>query len=71
LTLLGNPAEYVPADRIQPPKCVEETENPLGLLKGLNQPIQQDPIKAAVMPTDAALVVFEERVHERPPVSEA
>ena len=45
---------------------IEEANNPLGLLKRLNQPIQQDPIKAPVMPTNAALVVFEEAVHDRP-----
>jgi hypothetical protein len=34
-------------------------------LKRLNQPIEQDPIKAPVMPTNAALVVFEEAVRPR------
>jgi hypothetical protein len=38
----------------------------LRLLEWLYQPIQKDPIKATVMPTDAALVVFVEGVHERP-----
>jgi len=43
--------------RLQLAIRVEEADNPLGLLKRLDQPIQQDPIKAPVLPTNAALVV--------------
>jgi hypothetical protein len=51
------------------PIHVEEANGALWLLERLNQPIQQDPIKATVMPTDAAFVVFVEGVHDQPPVN--
>jgi hypothetical protein len=41
----------------------------LWLLERLNQAIQQDPIKAMIMPTDDAFVVFIEGVHDPPPVN--
>jgi hypothetical protein len=66
LELVGNAAQRVPANRIELPVRVEEANHALRLLERLYQPIQKDPIKATVMPTDAALVVFVEGVHERP-----
>jgi hypothetical protein len=45
---------------------VEEANDALWLLEGLDEAIQKDAVKAAVMPTNAILVVFKERVHERP-----
>jgi hypothetical protein len=51
------------------PIRVEEANDALWLLERLNQPIQQDPIKGAIMPTDDAFVVFIEGVHDQPPVN--
>jgi hypothetical protein len=50
------------------PLRVEEANDALWLLEGLDEAIQKDAVKAAVVPTNAILVVFEERVHERPPL---
>jgi hypothetical protein len=40
--------------------------NAFGPLERLDQPIQEDPIKATIMPANAVLVVFVERVHQQP-----
>src|SRR6516162_7708368 len=66
LKLLGNAPQRIPAHRIKLPICVEEANDALGLLERLNQPIQQDAVKATIVPTNAVLVVLEERVHECP-----
>ena len=68
LELIGNAAEHVPTHRIKLPIRVEEANDALWLLEGLNKPIQKDAIKAAVMPPNAIPVVFVEGVHERPPL---
>ena len=52
--------------RIELPIRVEEANDALWLLEGLNKPIQKDAIKAAVMPPNAIPVVFVEGVHKRP-----
>jgi hypothetical protein len=49
------------------PVGVEEADNAFGPLERLDQPIQEDPIKATIMPANAALVVFVKGVHQRPP----
>ena len=69
LELIGNATQRVPAHRIELPIRVEEANDALWLLERLNQPIQQDPIKATIMPTDDAFVVFIEGVHDQPPVN--
>ena len=51
LKLLGNVAQRVPAHRVKLPVGVEEADDTLRLLEGLNQPVQQDAIKAPVMPS--------------------
>jgi hypothetical protein len=60
LKLLGNAAQCLPAHRIQLAISVEEADDAFWLLKRLNQPVQQDPVKATIMPTNAALVAFVE-----------
>jgi hypothetical protein len=45
---------------------VEETDNALGLLKWLNQSIQQKSVKAAITESDIILMVLAESVHEKP-----
>ena len=66
LELLGNATQRVPAQWIELPIRAEEANDALRLLERLNESIQQDPIKATVMPTNAVLVVFVKRVHQCP-----
>ena len=66
LELLGNAPQRIPAHWIELPIRVEETNDALWLLKRLNEPVEQDAIKATIMPTNAALVVVVEGVHEYP-----
>jgi hypothetical protein len=48
------------------PIRIEEANDALWLLERLNQSIQQNAIKATIMPTHAVLVVLIEGVHEYP-----
>jgi hypothetical protein len=57
LELLGDRTQCVPGDGIEL-SVGEETEHPFRLLKWLDEAIKQDPIKAAVVPTDAILVMI-------------
>jgi hypothetical protein len=66
LELLGNAPQRVPAHRVKLPISIEEANDALWLLERLNEPIQQNAIKTAIMPTNAVLVVFIEGVHEYP-----
>src|SRR5262245_17683191 len=66
LELLGNATQCVSAYGIELPLGVEEADDPLWLLERLDQPIQQNAIKAAIVPANADPVVFMEGVHERP-----
>jgi hypothetical protein len=68
LKLIGNATQRVPAHRIELPVGVEEADDPLRLLERLDQSVQQNPIEAPVAPANAILVMFVERVHERPPL---
>ena len=61
-------AQHMPAHRIKLPVGVEEADDALRLLERLNQSVQQDAIKATVLPSNAVLVVFVEGVHEQPPL---
>jgi hypothetical protein len=67
LVLRGNIGQDRFADRILLSVCVEEPDNALGLLKRLDQPVDQDPIEAAVPETNAILVMLVEGVHGNPP----
>src|SRR5262249_56348516 len=66
LELIGNATQRVPAHRIELPIRVEEANDALWLLERLNQPIQQDAVKATIVPTNAVLVMLIEGVHECP-----
>jgi hypothetical protein len=50
------------------PATLAEGARQIWLNQGLNEPIQQNAIKAAIMPTNAVLVVFVEGVHEYLPL---
>ena len=69
LELIGNATQDVPTHWVKLSIRVEETDDALRLLEGLNKPIQEDAIKAAVVPTNAVPVVVVEKVHEWPPAS--
>src|SRR5258706_3246315 len=67
-----------PADRMRTPSgwsvyhqdgsdIAHEADDAFRLLERLNQPVQQDAIKAPVLPSNTVPVMFVERVHERPP----
>jgi hypothetical protein len=49
---------------------VKKSNNPFGLLKRLNQTVEQDAIEAGVMGSDMILVVLAECVHEPSPCRE-
>jgi hypothetical protein len=46
---------------------VEKPDGAFGLLKGLNERVQQNAIEAAVRETDAIVVMLVEGVHGAPP----
>ena len=71
LKLLGGAAQHIAADRIELPIGSEKTHDPLGLLKRLDKPVQQDPVKTPIAKADAVLVMFVEGIHCRPLMSEA
>jgi hypothetical protein len=50
LKLLGNIPQHVPAHRVKLPVGVEEADDAFRLLERLNQPVQQDAIKAPPWP---------------------
>src|ERR1700730_11576768 len=66
LKLLCGAAQDIAADRIEVPIGSEKADDPLGLLKWLDEPVQQDPVKTPIAKADAVLVMFVKRVHGRP-----
>jgi hypothetical protein len=68
LELFGRAAQHIAADRINPPVGVEKADNPFGLLKRLDQAIEQDTIEAAIPKPDAVLMMFVEGVHGGLPI---
>ena len=68
LELFSGAAQHIAADRIEVPVGIEKSDDPLGLLKRLDQAVEQDPVKAAIAEADAVLVMFVEGVHGRLPL---
>ena len=64
LKLPSDVAQNVPADRIQLAIAVEETDYPLGLLKGLDQAVQENTVEAPIAEADVILVMVVEGVHD-------
>src|SRR5262249_53818576 len=63
MVLRGDVAQQRATHRIDVTVGPEETHDALALLKGLNGGVQQDAVKAAIVETDAILVMFEKGVH--------
>src|SRR6516162_7711770 len=71
LELLGRPAQHIAADRIDLPVAAEKADHPLGLLKRLDEPVEQDSVETAIAKADAVLVMLVEGIHRRLPRSGA
>jgi len=67
LELFGGAPQHITADRIDLPVAVEKADHARGLLKRLDQPVEQDPVKAPVAEADAIRVVLIKGVHPRLP----
>ena len=63
LKLLGDIAQTVSRDSLALAIGIKETDDPLGLLEGLNQSVQKNAVKTAVTELYAILVMFAEGVH--------
>src|SRR6516164_10103426 len=61
--LIGNVSEDLATDRELIPVEAEEPDYSLGLLEGLQQPIQQDPVETPIARPDVMLMVLAEGVH--------
>jgi len=66
LKLLGSAAQDITADRIEVPVGSEKADDPFGLLKWLDEPVQQNPVKAPIAKANAVPVMLVEGVHGRP-----
>src|SRR5207247_10594047 len=63
MVLAGNLAQQIPADRIELAVAIEEAHHPLRLLKRLNQPIEQQTIKATILQSNVILMMLVKGVH--------
>jgi hypothetical protein len=68
LKLLRGAAQDIAADRIRTPIGIEKADDPLGLLKWLDEPVQQDPVKTPIAKADAVPVMLVEGIHGRLPL---
>jgi hypothetical protein len=68
--LVGDVAEGVPAHELVIPVPVEEADDALGLLEGLGQRVEENPIEASVPEPNAVVVALVERVHSVLPCGE-
>ena len=53
LKAIGNAMQRAPAHRVQVSVGVEKTNDPLRLLKRLDQSVEQDPVEAAIVKANA------------------
>jgi hypothetical protein len=61
--LIGDFPQHIPAHRVLISIGAEETDDPLGLLEGLDDAVEQDPVEATVCESNAILVMLVESVH--------
>src|SRR5260370_40622344 len=65
LKLFGSTSQDIAAHRIEVPINVEKADHSLGLLKRLDEPVQQDAVETPIIEADAVLVMIVEGVHDR------
>src|SRR6516165_3921338 len=65
LKLGGDVSQHITTDGVLMSTAAEETDHALGLLKGLDEPVKQDAVEAAVSESNATLVVLVESIHGR------
>ena len=65
MELIGDLPQHIPAYRILISIGAEETHDSLGLLKRLDEAVEQNPIKAAISESNAILVMLVESVHSQ------
>jgi len=65
LKLLGDVPQHIPADGVLISIGAEESNHPFRLLKGLDETVEQNPVKAAIPETNAILVMLVEGVHSQ------
>ena len=65
LKLFGSTAQDIAAHRIEVPINVEKADHSLGLLKRLDEPVQQDAVETPIIEADAVFVMIVEGVHDR------
>src|SRR5712691_2090478 len=65
--LLGGAAQDIAADRIEVPIGSEKAHDPFGLLKWLDEPVQQNSVKTPIAKANAVPVMLVEGVHARLP----
>jgi hypothetical protein len=63
MKLISDLPQYIPAYRILIAIGTEEPHDSLGLLERLDQPVEQNPIEAAISESNAILVMLVESVH--------
>jgi hypothetical protein len=68
LKLLGGAAQHIAADRIEVPIGIEKAHDPLGLLKRLDEPVQQNPVKTPIPKANAVPVMLVEGIHAGSPL---
>ena len=68
LKAIGDAMQGASAHRVQLSVGGEKPDHSLRLLKRLDQSVEQDPVEAAIVETNAIPVVLIERVHGKPPV---
>src|SRR6476660_3471848 len=61
--LLGDVTQTLAGDSLAAAISIEETNDSLGLLERLDQAVEQDAVKAAVVKFNAMLMMFVEGVH--------
>jgi hypothetical protein len=65
LKLFCSTAQDIATDRIEMPVSFEKADHSLGLLKRLDEPVQQDTVETPIIEANAVLVMIVEGVHDR------
>jgi hypothetical protein len=65
---VGRTPQHVSADRVEVSIGIKKPDDSLRLLKRLDQPVEKNPVEAAIAETDAVFVMLVEGVHGRLPL---